>query len=214
MKTPNDHSPETQSDGASLDDAANADKTGDASGLLVWTRRLWQMVCSGVAALSPTARIEPADPGKELRFTRGAQAVHFVVGAVVCACAAFALLTLGFWPWNPDGSPFWAYWWLGLVPVLPFGLCLWLAIYCTSHAYVILSPVGVEVFSLFYPSENFRLVPWTSIRGVRVAGSRMILEFGAVGHGGVVLSLRPLRPEQRELLLHATLMRCSHLDIG
>ena len=172
------------------------------------TRRAFSW--SWLANLNPAGRIEPSDPGKELRFTRSAQAVHFTAAAILCACAVFALLTLGLWPWHPDGSPFLSIWWPGLLPVVPMFAFLWLAVFCASHAYIILSPVGVEIFPFRNPVENFRLVAWQQIRHFRVEGRDLILEFGdAPGQGGVVLSLRPLRRDQQELLVHAIDQRIS-----
>lgn len=168
----------------------------------------WRRALPRLAWLNPAGRIEPADPLKELRFTRAAQAGHFVFLAILCACAAFALLTLGLWPWHADGTPFLPLWWPGLLPLAPMAACLWLAAYCTSHAYVILSPVGVEIFPLWFPTENFRLIPWPQIQAVRADHGCLVFDFGA-DRGGVVLSLRPLRPVQRELLFRAASARCG-----
>lgn len=160
--------------------------------------------------MNPAGRIEPGDPGKELRFTRSGQAIHFAVAAIVCACAVFALLTLGLMPWHADDAPFLPVWWPGLLPVIPMLAFLWLAVFCASHAYLILSPVGVEIFPFWAPAENFRLVAWQQIRGYRVDGPFLFLEFGeSTGQGGVVLSLAPLRQVQRELLVHAIDQRVS-----
>jgi hypothetical protein len=149
-----------------------------------WSERL--------AWLNPCSRIEAADPGKELRFTRSAQAVHFTAAAIVALCLSFAGFSLAFWPWHADGSAFFSAWWPALLPLPLVLVFLWLALYCTSHAYIILSPVGIEIFPLWFPTENFRLVPWTHV------------DFPPVGSGGgIILSLSPLRHRQRELLWHA-----------
>lgn len=83
-------------------------------------------------------------------------------------------------------------------------LFLWLAVYCTNHAYIILSPVGIEIFPLWFPTENFRLVPWTHLANARAENGNLIIDFLPVGSGGgIILSLSPLLPKQREMLWHA-----------
>lgn len=162
-----------------------------------------------LAWLNPCARIEAADPGKELRFTRSAQAAHFATLAVFCFCLSFAWLSLAFWPWHADGTPFLTNWWPALLPLPAFLVFLWLAIHCASHACIILSPVGIEFFPLWFPSENFRLVPWTQIARARAENGNLILDFPPAGSGGgIILSLAPLNATQRELLWHAIEQRC------
>lgn len=161
-------------------------------------RRSW---LDRLAWLNPCSRIEATDPDKELRFTRSAQATHFAGLAVVFLCLSFAWLTLAFWPWHADNSSLLMNWWPALWP-LPFILLfLWLALYCTSHAYIILSPVGIEIFPLWFPTENFRLIPWTQVAAARAENGHLILDFPPAGSGGgIVLTLSPLRLKQRELL--------------
>ena len=157
-----------------------------------------------LAWLDPRARIEPADPGKELRFTRSAQAAHFATAAVFFLCIPFAWLSLAFWPWHADGTPLLDARWPALLPLPAAAILLWLAIHCASHAYIILSPVGLEIFPLWFPAENFRLVPWTHVAGARAENGNLIIDFPPAGSGGgIVLSLSPLRHDQRELLWHA-----------
>lgn len=161
-----------------------------------WSERL--------AWLNPCSRIEAADPGKELRFTRSAQAAHFAAAAILSLCLSFAWLSLAFWPWHADGSTLLDSWWPGLLPLPLVLVFLWLALYCASHAYIILSPVGIEIFPLWFPTENFRLVPWTHVAGARAEHGNLIIDFPPVGSGGgIILSLAPLRRHQRELLWHA-----------
>src|SRR6478736_557171 len=97
----------------------------------VGKRRRWM---SWLSSMNPAGRIEATDPGKELRFTRSGQALHFAVAAIICACVAFTLLTLGLWPWHPDGSPCLTVWWPCLLPLLPMLAFLWLAIF--SHSWL------------------------------------------------------------------------------
>lgn len=162
--------------------------------------------------LNPCSRIEPADPGKELRFTRSAQAVHFAAASVFCLCISFAWASLAFWPWHADGTPLLDSWWPAVGPLPLFLGFLWLALYCSSHAYLILSPVGIEIFPLWFPTENFRLVPWTHVAAARAENGNLVIDFPPLGSGGgIVLSLSPLPSGQRELLWHAIERRKSEI---
>jgi hypothetical protein len=108
-----------------------------------------------------------------------------------------------------------AAWWPALLPLPLVLVFLWFALYCTSHAYLILSPVGIEIFPFWFPRENFRLVPWTQVAHARVENGNLILDFPPAGSGGgIILSLSPLRPRQRELLWHVIERRLAERPAG
>jgi hypothetical protein len=165
-----------------------------------------------LAALNPAARITPAEPHKELRFTRARQAGQCAAfaAAAFAACLAMALLAWG--PWGPTGVPMLAPWWLALLPWPLLGAALWAMVWCATHAYLILSPVGVEIFPLFFPGRGLRVVLWSEIAGLRVVDGRLWLDFH--GGGGVVLALAPLAPAARILLLEAMARRLGRPSAG
>ncbi len=140
-----------------------------------------------------------AEPHKELRFTRSGQAQGFVVGASV-AMAVF-LLSLVVWV---SGHPVVKWWmpWPFIVLALVLGR---VALRCVRHAYVILTPLGVEVFPFFKPEKNLNLIYWSEIKGVDFDEhlDEMRLHHDEGKTSGVVLSLKPVLEGRRELLKRA-----------
>jgi len=160
--------------------------------------RAWDTICT---LLNPAGRIEPSAPHHELRFTRAHQAVHFAVLAVVGLALFLGLCLLAWRPWGAAGGPLLRPWWLVLLPLPVVGAALWAMVWCATHAYILLSPAGVEVFPLLFPGRGFRLVPWGTIAGFRTDGRNVVLDL--TGGGGVVLALAPVRPSARPLLVTA-----------
>lgn len=147
-----------------------------------------------------------AEPHKELRFTRAAQAVPFWIVAAVSAAAAITLFFVGLnRPDNPDlPAPGWA-----AVPALVCWASLRLAIHCTRHAYLILSPLGLEIFPFFRPAAGMRLVPWSEIHSVEVGKHLVTLHFNASQEAGVHLDLGPIPKARQPLLTKALQGRVS-----
>lgn len=147
-----------------------------------------------------------AEPEKELRFTRSGQAVQFcVLGAVFAGVAVTLVATGCYREINPDlPHPAWA------VPgfVLAAG-CFWLAWHLAKHAYLILSPLGLEIFPFFRPSKDMRIVMWQEIVGADVDDRErwLTLHFNAEKTSGMHLSMRPVRRKLRSLLAKAVLGR-------
>lgn len=160
--------------------------------------RAWDILCT---LLRPAGRIEPSEPHHELRFTRAHQAVHFAVLAVVGLAVCLGLGLLVWSPWDAAGGPLLRPWWLVLLPLPVVGAALWAMVWCATHAYILLSPAGVEVFPLLFPGRGFRLVPWGTITGLRTDRRNVVLDL--TGGGGVVLGLAPVRPSARPLLVTA-----------
>ena len=141
------------------------------------------------------------NPEKELRFTRFAHALPFAIGGFILLAAALILYVTSFYrEVNPAlPHPAWA--------LVPFGLgllALKLASYMLRHAYVILTPLGMEVLPLIRPQSGMRLIYWHEIHEIEVNDrrTRLTLHFNADQTAGVHLSLRPMG-RSRNLLLHA-----------
>lgn len=149
------------------------------------------------------ARPKPlASPEKEVRFTRAAQGRLFLLMAAVLLA-----LALGLWALATQGTEFEAprlqgKAWLVLLP-LPLALLLirW-AMRCVRHAYLIFSPLGLEIFPLFRPERSMQLLLWTSIDEIEwdERGRCLRIHFNAEKTAGVIVSLAPILPAQRELL--------------
>lgn len=151
------------------------------------------------------------DPGQELRFTRSGQATLFWVGAAVLATAGITMLATALYrDINPQlPHPAWA--------VLPFGLAAVLvrvAAGLTRHAYLILTPLGIEIFPFFRPAQGMRLVLWQEINQVEVNASmtRLTLHHDSDKTSGIHLSIKPIRTDRRTLLAKAVLGRVSPPD--
>ncbi len=140
-----------------------------------------------------------AEPHKELRFTRAAQAQGFwIVSAILIALAILLLTT-----WA-SGHPSFS-WWMALPPIVIAALVIRFALHCTRHAYIILTPLGVEIFPLKNPESNLHLIYWTELVGADFNADLSILKLhrDAEKTSGVVLSLKPILEKQRPLLKSA-----------
>lgn len=138
-----------------------------------------------------------ANPEKELRFTRVHQARWFaILGAMSFVAGLLLALLVMFRARFPDlPSPWWS---------LPCFVMAWLGfrigLRCARHAYLILSPLGVEIFPFFNPVSGMQLVPWAHITEVEFSRHRVTLHYNAEHTAGIHLSLRPLSPLGRKLL--------------
>jgi hypothetical protein len=147
-------------------------------------------------------------PEKELRFTRSGQAVFFFITAAVLAAVGMTLLATAVYrdinPLLPH--PAWA-----LLPFAFAAFSSYTAVQLTKHAYIILTPLGIEIFPFFRPAEGMRLVTWQEIHSVEVAEKmkRLTLHHDAAKSSGIHLSLAPIRTDRRTLLAKAVLGRVS-----
>ena len=144
------------------------------------------------------------NPEQELRFTRAAQAVPFWMIAVLWVAATISLLVATY---QRDLSPnLWV-----ILLLVPAGLFAKLAYRMTRHAYLILTPLGLEIFPLIRPQSGMRVIYWQEIDEFETneALTRLILHFDAEKTGGIHLSLRPIPGARRELLVHALEKRLS-----
>lgn len=147
-------------------------------------------------------------PEKELRFTRSGQAVLFwVVAAVLAAMAVTLAATSIYRDINPQlPHPAWT-----LVPLLLAVVSLRLAVGLTRHAYLILTPLGIEIFPFFRPASGMRLVVWQEVADAEVNADMTLLTLhhDAAKTSGIHLSLRPVRADRRDLLARAVIGRVS-----
>jgi len=146
-----------------------------------------------------------AEPDKELRFTRIVQAQSFMIIAAVAF--AFALLITITWLM---GHPSFR-WWMPL-PFLAVVLFLGkLSGRCARHAYLILTPLGIEIFPLFKPEENLNLVYWSQIddAGFDEELTTLKLHYNPEKTAGIILSLKPIPTKKRPLLKKALLARLA-----
>lgn len=147
-------------------------------------------------------------PEKELRFTRSGQAALFWVLSAVCAAMAVTMAATSLYrDINPElPHPAWA--------LVPLGLAVIagrLAARLTRHAYLILTPLGIEIFPFFRPDRGMRLVVWQEVAAAEVNPpmTRLTLHHDAAKTSGIHLSLKPVRADRRELLAKAVVGRVN-----
>ena len=145
-------------------------------------------------------------PEKELRFTRSGQAVVFWVASAVLTAAAVTLAATSIYrDINPElPHPAWA-----LIPLALAAVSARLAVNLTRHAYVILTPLGIEIFPFFRPGEGMRLVVWQEIHAAEANANTTLLTLhhDAEKTSGIHLSLRPIRADRRAFLAKAVIGR-------
>ena len=153
------------------------------------------------------------NPEQELRFTRSAQAMPLLLVAAILGGVAITMIATTYYrDINPDlPHPAWAF-----VPLVPAWLLGKLAFRMTRHAYLILTPLGVEIFPLFRAETGMRVVYWQEIDAVESDDrlTWMTLHFDAQKTGGIHLSLRPIPRSKRDLLLHALRERVAAKESG
>lgn len=143
-----------------------------------------------------------ASPDKEVRFTRAAQGRLFLVMAAVLVAVA-----LGLWALATQGTEFepprlQGHGWLALLPLSIALLLIRGAMRCIRHAYLIFTPLGLEVFPLFRPEKSMQLLLWSTIDEIEwdERDRCLRIHFNAEKTAGVIISLAPILPAQRELL--------------
>jgi len=145
-------------------------------------------------------------PPQELRFTRSGQAVVFWVLAAVLAAVAVTLAATSYYrDSNPQlPHPLWA-----LGPLVLALLAARFAAGLTRHAYLILSPLGIEIFPLFRPAARMHLVVWQEIAAAEANARTTVLTLhhDAAKTSGIHLSLKPVRADRRSLLAMAVIGR-------
>ena len=141
-------------------------------------------------------------PEQELRFTRSGQAPLFWVASAVLAGVASTVVACSLYrEVNPElPHPAWAC----LPLLLAYGSAR-IAIRLTRHAYLILTPLGIEIFPFFRPAQNMQLVSWSEIHDAELSPNLTLLTLhhDAGKTSGLHLSLKPIPTGIRPLLARA-----------
>ncbi len=148
-----------------------------------------------------------AEPEKELRFTRAAQAPLFFAVSVIFFVATMAVFILSTQDWGMGGPLLDGWIWLCIPGLLICYALLRLGLRCTRHAYIILSPLGVEIFPFFKAKKNLQIIYWSQVADAEFSpdAQNLVLHFTEEKKSGVVASLRPI-PERRRHLLEEALL--------
>ncbi|MDE0826076.1 MAG: hypothetical protein OSA48_04625 [Akkermansiaceae bacterium] len=139
------------------------------------------------------------EPHKELRFTRSGQGRRFFLAAAALTTLAIFLAAAAFTP----GLEF-PLWWSTL-PLLPAIGLFFIAYRCVRFAYLLLTPLGVEIFPFTKSHKNLQVIYWSEIAHAEVSPDRslLILHYNEEQTAGIKASLRPLAAAQRPLLARA-----------
>ncbi|MCP5535140.1 MAG: hypothetical protein H7A51_02775 [Akkermansiaceae bacterium] len=148
-----------------------------------------------------------AEPEKELRFTRARQAPLFLTLAVVVFTASMAVFILATQDWGMDGPLLDGWWWLCLPGLLLCYGMTRLGLRCTRHAYIIVSPLGIEIFPFFKARKNLQVIYWTQVADAEFTpgAKHLVLHFTEEKKSGVIASLKPI-PEARRYLLEEAVL--------
>jgi len=148
-------------------------------------------------------------PEKELRFTRSGQASMFWLVAAVLAATGITLLATSIHrQTNPQlPHPAWA-----LAPLILSAATARVALGMTRHAYLILTPLGIEIFPFFRPASGMKLILWQEIHATDLndTATQLTLHHDAAKTSGIHLSLHPIRQDRRTLLAKAVIGRLSN----
>ena len=156
------------------------------------------------ASLWPRRPRKIARPEQELRFTRSRQALTFLTAGIACLCVAGgifikALPLAGNAAGEPAAvdSPLWA-----LVPLVPAVLCFWVAVHCLRHAFIILTPLGIELFPFWRPARNLQVIYWAEIQTATISPDFKIFTIKCHA-SGITATLAPISRSGRVLLKRA-----------
>ena len=155
----------------------------------------------------PSGPKSVAEPEKELRFTRAAQAPLFYAVAVLCFAASMAVFILSTQDWGMGGPMLDGWLWLCVPGLILTYLTLRMGLRCTRHAYIILSPLGVEIFPFIKPEKNLQIIYWSEVADAEFSpnAKRLIIHFNQEKKSGVVVTLNPIPVARRYLLEEAVL---------
>ena len=139
-------------------------------------------------------------PEKELRFTRARQAVVFWLAGLLLMLVTTGVVVLSFWQIQHP-PPLW----LALLPGILAAGAFWLAWRMTRHAYLLLSPLGVEIFPFWRPIDHFQLLTWGSIDAADFSedGRWLTLTLAGYEDAKVILTLDPIPRPACALLVKA-----------
>ena len=148
-----------------------------------------------------------AEPEKELRFTRAAQAPIFFILSALLLAATMTVFIFATQDWGMDDPPLKEWGWLCILGVLGIYALVRLGLRCTRHAYIILSPLGVEIFPFFKAKKNLQIIYWSQVADAEFTpdSKNLVLHFTEEKKSGVVASLKPIPVGRRHLLEEAVL---------
>ncbi|GAA5494176.1 hypothetical protein Rhal01_00334 [Rubritalea halochordaticola] len=151
-----------------------------------------------------------AEPEKELRFTRARQATMFFFATAVFFMLTIGTLFCGFLNLGWNDYYFQKNWWLSFLFLIPAFICLRIAFRCIRHAYIILTPLGIEIFPFFKPQADLQVIFWQDIDSAEIEDNNLILHSNQEKTAGVVVTLNPISETKIPLLKKAVTSRLAN----
>ena len=109
------------------------------------------------------------EPEKELRFTRSRQAITFIAAGLISLCiTGFIWFQVYFNSLENNQNALIIPILLSVILITMTVLFILVAIHCTQHALIILSPLGLELFPFWFPVKNFRMLYWSEINDAKL----------------------------------------------
>lgn len=156
-----------------------------------------------IKRLITTSNKTIAEPEKEIRFTRSAQATLFFLLAILCVVICISSLFCIYVNWGPWHYDFKENWWISLLALIPAIGFLRIGVHCIRHAYIILTPMGVEIFPLLKPQKNLQVIFWSDIDHIELDRSLLKIHYNPEESAGIILSLKPISKSHYPLLKKA-----------
>ena len=147
-----------------------------------------------------------ANPEKEIRFTRAGQSRLWFIFAGVQLAAILIGVIFAYLPGDYGAPVLKEYWWV-LIPLsIGSAVCARIGWHCMRHAYLIFSPIGVEIFPFLMPAKNLDVVTWSEIDHLELRGNFLFLHFNSAETAGKAISIKPI-PRQKRALLVAVVVK-------
>ena len=142
------------------------------------------------------------EPEKELRFTRSRQAVTFVGAGLISLCiVGFIWFQIYFKSLeNNQNLTLIVPILLSISLIIITGIFFWVAVHCTRHALIILSPLGLELFPFWFPVKNFRMLYWSEINDAKINKEMNLLSIDCNNGSKIFISIKPIPTNIRSYL--------------
>ena len=141
------------------------------------------------------------EPEKELRFTRSRQAITFVAAGLISLCIlGFIWFQVYFNGLNNQNGPLIFPILCSIILITMAVLFFLVAIHCTQHALIILSPLGLELFPFWFPVKNFRMLYWSEINDAKINKEMNLLSIDCNNGSKIFISIKPIPTKIRSYL--------------
>ena len=140
-------------------------------------------------------------PEKELRFTRSRQAITFIAAGLISLCiTGFIWFQVYFNSLENNQNALIFPILLSVILITMAVLFILVAIHCTQHALIILSPLGLELFPFWFPVKNFRMLYWSEINDAKINKEMNLLSIDCNNGSKIFISIKPIPTNIRSYL--------------